>query len=133
MANSPVLSIAHLLKGLIAAVLLTLLCMLLMAIIAVYGQLSDNAILWLNQLIKIAAILTGVTACVGRAGQQGFVKGMALAIIYMICGYVLYLTLGGHGFDVVTMLGEILLGAAIGGVAGAILANLSPKKPRRKK
>lgn len=126
-------TIVRLVKGLVASILLTLILMLLLAIAAVYCQLSDTSIQRLNQFIKIASIIFGVGFAVGRGGQQGFISGMALAIIYMVLGYVLYLTLGGNVFNAVTMLGEILIGAAVGGVAGAIFANLPAQKNRRKR
>ena len=46
---------------------------------------------------------------------------------YMILGYALYLLLGGGAFSAIGMLGEILIGAAVGGLTGAIRANQSPK------
>ena len=133
MAKTRLNTLASLLKGLIASVLLTLILMLILAVAAVYLKPGDTAIMWLNQFIKIVSIVFGVCVAVGRGGENGFVTGMALSIIYMILGYALYLTLGGNVFNVVSMLGEILVGAAVGSIAGAILANLQPKRPRKKR
>ena len=133
MSKSRLNTIARLVKGLVASILLTLILMLILAIAVVYCKFSDTTILWLNQFIKITSIVFGVGIAVGRGGQQGFISGMVLAIIYMVLGYVLYLTFGGNVFNAITMLGEILIGAAIGGVTGAIFANLPPRKNRRKR
>ena len=68
---------------------------------------------------------------VGRGGERGFLTGMALAMLYMVLGYLGYVLLGGSAFSVPDMLGEILIGAAVGAAAGAVLANLPAKGRRR--
>lgn len=117
-------------KGLLAAIALTLLGMVGIAALAVYLRASDTLIRVLNQLLKCLAILLGVSVTVGRGGHRGFFTGMALAIVYMALGYALAVALGGNAFAVPDMLGEILIGAALGGVIGAVLSNLP--KPRRR-
>ena len=117
-----------LLKGLLAAVALTLVGMTAIAALAVYARASDGVIRALNQVLKCLAILTGTAVAVGRGGQRGFITGMALAIIYMALGYGMAVWLGGNAFQAPGMLGEILIGAALGGVTGAVLSNM----PRRR-
>jgi len=121
------------LRGLIAAVCVTLAGMLLIALLAVMTHISDNLILALNQLLKAASICIGTFFAVGRGGSRGFVTGAVLALIYMISGYGMYVLLGGGAYSTTAMLGEILIGAAIGAVIGAILANMRPKSRRRVK
>ena len=132
MAQARLDTVARILKGFIAMVLLTLILMMAAALAAVYLQLSDNTIRWINQIIKVLSILFGVRITVGRGGENGFITGVVLAVIYMVAGYALYLVLGGNVFNAADMLGEILIGAAVGGAAGAVLANMKPSKKRRK-
>ena len=120
-----------LLKGLLAAIALTLVLMTALAAAVVFLRISDGWLRALNQLLKVAAILTGVYLAVGRGGQRGFITGMALAMLYMVLGYAGYILLGGGAYDTADMLGEILPGAAIGSIAGATLANL-PDGGKRK-
>jgi len=117
-------------KGLLAAIALTLLGMIGISALAVYLRASDAAIRALNQLLKCLAILLGCTVTIGRGGNRGFFTGVALAIAYMALGYTLAVALGGNAFAVPGMLGEILIGAALGGVIGAVLSNLPA--PRRR-
>ena len=117
---------------LLASVILTLILMLLIALAAVYLKPSDITITWLNQFTKIAAIIFGVRVAVGWGGKNGFITGMALAIIYMLLGYGMYVGFGGNAFNTVSMLGEVLIGAAVGAVSGAVFANLSPKRKHKK-
>ena len=115
-------------RGLLAAVGLTLVCMAVVAALAVWARLSDALITALNQVMKLSSILLGAFVAIGRGGQRGFFTGMALAMLYMALGYACYVLLGGSGFVAGEMLGEILIGAAVGGIAGAVLSNMSPRR-----
>ena len=130
MNNTRLQTILGLTKGLLCAIALTLVGMTGIAALAVYLRASDALIRVLNQLLKCLSILLGATVAVGRGGNRGFFTGMALAIVYMALGYALAVVLGGNAFAVPGMLGEILIGAALGGVIGAVLANM-PKSRRR--
>ena len=124
--------LVSLFKGLLAAAAVTLLGMVAIAAAAVYAQATDGWIRALNQLLKCAAILVGTLTAVGVGGERGFFTGMALAMTYMALGYAMAVRLGGNSFAVPGMLGEILIGAALGGVFGAIISNL-PERRRRVK
>lgn len=121
-------AILSLLRGLLTAVGVTLIGMAVIAALALLARVSDGLIMALNQMLKLAAIVLGALAAIGRGGERGFITGMALAMLYMALGYALYVALGGNAFAVREMLGEILIGAAIGAIAGAILANMRPRR-----
>ena len=59
MAKSRAQVLARILKGLLAAVGLTLLLMAVLAAAAVFLRVSDGLLTALNQLMKLAAILLG--------------------------------------------------------------------------
>ncbi len=119
-----------LLKGLLTAILLTLVCMLAMAAALVYLQMNDRLLTTLNQIVKLLAILLGVCAAVPRGGSRGLATGVEIALMYMALGYAMYVLLGGGSFAVGNMLGEMLLGSAVGAVTGAVRANQQPRKRR---
>ena len=121
-----------LLRGLLIAVALTLACMLIMAAALVYLQMSDRLLTVLNQLVKLLAIALGTCAAVPRGGSRGLLTGVEIALVYMALGYAMYVLLGGGSFAVGNMLGEMLLGSAVGAVTGAVRANLSPRRSRIK-
>ena len=132
MARSRISILAAILKGLLAAIALTLVCMVIFAALVVFLHISDTFLAVLNQILKAAAIILGVRFAVGRGGERGFLTGMTLAMLYMVLGYALYVFLGGSAFSVPAMLGEILIGAAAGSVTGAIVSNLPAKSGRRR-
>ena len=121
-----------LLKGLLIAVALTLACMLLMAAALVALQMSDRLLTVLNQIVKLLAIAVGTCVAVPRGGSRGLLTGVEIALVYMALGYAMYVLLGGGSFAVGNMLGEMLLGSAVGAVTGAVRANLSPRHSRIK-
>ena len=125
-------TLLSLLKGLLIAVALTLVCMLAMAAALVYLQMSDRLLTVLNQLVKLLAIALGTCAAVPRGGSRGLLTGVEIALVYMALGYAMYVLLGGGSFAVGNMLGEMLLGSAVGAVTGAVRANLSPRRSRVK-
>ena len=123
-------TILALLRGLLISVALTLACMLAMAAALVYLQMSDRLLTVLNQLVKLLAIALGTCAAVPRGGSRGLLTGVEIALLYMALGYAMYVLLGGGSFAVGNMLGEMLLGSAVGAVTGAVRANLSPRRSR---
>ena len=118
------------LKGLLIAIAATIIGMLLIALLTVFTRISDGMLVTLNQLLKVTAILLGVAASVGRGGSRGFFTGATAALIYMILGYAMYIALGGR-HSVPIMLGEMLMGSAVGAFAGEILANMRPRRRSR--
>ena len=114
MANKRASALLSILKGLLAAAAVTLLGMALIAALVLTARLSDGVLTLLNQLLKALAVVLGVRAAVERGGNRGFFTGMTVALAYMIAGYGLYVALGGGRFEAAQMLGEMLLGAAVG-------------------
>ena len=123
--------LASILKGLLCAVALTLLLMVGVAALALGIRISDGMLTALNQVMKLLSILLGVTVAVGRGGRRGFLTGITVAMLYMTIGYACYVALGGNAFDATQMLGEILIGGALGATAGAVLSNLPAGRGKR--
>ena len=123
-------TVRHLLTGLTVSILFTLAAMLALSAALVYMQMSDGMLRLLNQLVKLLAILIGSCIAVPRGGEKGLVTGTVLALLYIILGYISYLLLGGGSFSFGCMLGEMLLGSAVGAVTGAVRANMNPRRRR---
>lgn len=130
MSSSRIHILLSILKGLLIAIAFTLVGMLLIALLTVFARIPDNLLTALNQILKLCAILLGTCIAVGRGGSRGFITGAVVALLYMILGYVLYVMLGGGAHSASLMLGEILMGATVGALCGAVLANMRPKKRR---
>ena len=118
--------------GLISAILVTLAGMLLMAGLMMVVSVGDRWLMILNQLLKIGSVILGTCIAVPRGGQRGLATGTAVALLYACIGYGMYAALGGAGFTIGGMLGEILICAAAGAVTGTIRANMQPSRRKKK-
>lgn len=116
------------LAGLLTAVIFTFTAMLILAAALVFLRFGDALVTWLNQAVKLLAIMLGVIVAVPRNSQRGLATGVLIALAYMVIGYVLYIALGGASFSFASFLGELLLGTAVGAVTGSIRANLPARK-----
>ena len=113
-------------KGLLVSILVTLLGMALLAGIVIMTEVSDAALLALNQVLKVLAIFFGVVAAVGLGGRRGFLMGAAVGLLYMVLGYALYCILDRQLASPVLLASEFALGAVVGALSGAVVANLKP-------
>ena len=122
-----------LLKGLLSAVGLTVPGMALLAVLVVYANLTDGALTALNQVLKLAAIFAGAYQAVGRGGTRGLALGGAVGLMYIAMGYGIC-ALWEEPVATGGMLAlEFLMGLALGGVSGALTANLPAGKGRTKR
>ncbi|MBQ8149865.1 MAG: TIGR04086 family membrane protein [Clostridia bacterium] len=114
----------RLLRGLLAAVAVTLLCVLLFALLMQWLKPSDQVIRIINQIIKLGSIFAGVYVTVGRGGENGLLQGAAVGLAYMLIGVALYALLSGQHLPWTAYLSDIAMGIAGGGIAGAIVAGM---------
>lgn len=121
----------RLLIGLAIAIAFTIAAMLILAVALITLDAEDKTISIINQFVKIAAILLGTIFAVPRGGERGLASGVFIAVVYTVLGHICYLALGGASFSLTGMLGEILIGTAVGAVCGAVRANLNPKRKHR--
>ena len=130
MGRTRMTALAKVLKGTAVSAAATIGMMALFALAIVFWNVSDGAISVINQLIKLLAILLGSYVAVGRGGEKGFQTGFVTAAAYMLAGYGMYVAFGGGAFSLTAMLIEIVIGGAAGALAGAVLANLAPRRKR---
>lgn len=102
--------------------------MLLIAAAITWLHIPDKSIRFLNQLVKIGAIILGTCMAVRRGGEMGLASGSLLGLAYMVLGYALYIILGGGSFEIAGALGEMLIGTTVGAVTGTIRANMSASR-----
>ena len=120
-------------KGLLCAVAVTLPGMAAIALMVVYAHLSDGALTAMNQALKVGAIFFGAYRAVGRGGTRGLALGGAVGLMYIALGYGLCALWGGGVLTGGMLALEFLLGLALGGISGALTANLPAKGGRRRR
>ena len=120
-------------NGVLTAVGITLPGMAVIALLAVYASLTDGALTALNQILKLIAVFMGAYRAVGRGGTRGFALGGAVGLIYIALGYGICALWDGIFMTGGMLALEFLMGLALGGVSGALVANLPAGKGRRRR
>lgn len=110
-----------LLRGLLAAIGVTLVCVLVFALLMQWLRPSDNLIRIVNQVIKLGSIFAGVRAVLDRSVENGLITGALLGLIYMALGVGLYALLSGQQLPWTAYLSDIAMGIAGGGISGALI------------
>ena len=111
---------AALLRGLLVAIGVTLVCVLLFALLMQWLKPADHVIRVINQLIKLGAIFAGVRVMLGRSGEKGLLYGALLGLCYMALGVGLYALLSGQQLPFSAYLSDLAMGVAGGGICGAL-------------
>ena len=114
----------QLLRGLLVAIGVTLVCIFVFALLMQWLKPSDSAIRIVNQLIKLAAIFVGVKAMLGRSCEKGLMHGALLGVCYMVLGVGLFALLSGQQLPWTAYLSDIAMGVAGGGISGAIIGGI---------
>lgn len=113
-----------LLKGLGAALLVTVAGVAIFALLMQWLRPSEGAVRLINQVLKLASVAVGVYVAVGRGCEGGLLRGALVGLIYMGIGVGVYALLSGQGAPASAYLADLAMGAAAGGIMGMILSNI---------
>ena len=116
-----------LVKGLAAAIVVTVVGVALFALTMQWVKPADGFIRGFNQVLKLLAIAAGVWVAVGRGGEGGLIRGALIGLGYMALGVAVYALLTGQSAPVMAYLADLGMGVAGGGIVGMILSNISRK------
>lgn len=117
----------RLIKGLGAAVVVTLAGVAIFALAMQWWKPTENVVRIFNQVLKLLSIGAGVWAAVGRGGEGGLLRGAAVGLLYMALGVALYALLSGQQAPFTAYLADLGMGVAGGGILGMIFSNISGK------
>ena len=117
----------RLLKGLAAALVMTIAGVAIFALIMQWVKPTEDAVRIFNQVLKLLSIAVGVFVAVGRGGDGGLIRGAGIGLLYMAVGVALYAILSGQQAPLTAYLADLGMGVAGGGIVGMILSNLSSR------
>lgn len=116
----------RLLRGLGAALLVSLAGVAIFALLMQWIRPSEGAVRLFNQGLKLASIVAGVAVAVGRGQEGGLLRGALVGLCYMAAGVGVYALLSGQGAAMTAYLADLAMGVAAGGIVGMILSNMNP-------
>ncbi len=121
-------SVFSVIKGVFLALAFSLFGTIVFACVLRATSLSDKVIYPVNQFIKSLGIILGVMACV--RGEKGWLKGGAIGLAFSMLAYLTFSAVGGD-FSLSWLAGiELLVGVAVGMLAGSVAVNAKFTKNR---
>jgi putative membrane protein (TIGR04086 family) len=109
-------------KATFAAVIFSLIYVLLFSLIVQFIAIPQTAIKYVNQVFKVICIIAGGLIFVG--GRFGILKGVIYGPLCVIFTYLLFGAIAGEFTFSFAFLIEVALGAVIGGITGIIAVNV---------
>ena len=116
------------LKGAILALLITVFCVLILALVVKGTDISDETISALNQAIKIVSIFAGAFAAARGAMEKQALAGGLAGGIYIVLGYLTFSLIEGRFGDILLLFADLAMGVIIGMLTGIIFGKLLGKK-----
>ena len=108
----------YFIKGLIVALIFSLISVLVFALIIELCNLPLTAIKPVNCIIKIIAVCLGTLFSVKE--NMGLIKGVFSGFLISFFTFLLFCTISGDVNFSLPLLWEILLGGAVGGIVGIV-------------
>ena len=111
------------LRGVLAAISLTVVLILFLALIYKFVDMSEGVIKIVNQVIKVLSIAVGVFVCVKKNRIKGMLKGSIIGAIYTLTSYLLFSILISSFSFSLSLVYDIIFGTLIGLIFGVIFVN----------
>ncbi len=109
-------------KGLIISLIFTMFFICIFALLISVFNIPNQAIKPINQLIKILSVFIGCFFSI--SGDKGLLKGLILGTVITLITYLIFSIIAKTNVFSVSILWEILLGIAVGGLSGIISVNV---------
>ena len=110
------------LKGTVIALLLSLIFVLIFSFIIQVFQVPTPVIKPVNTVLKMIAVFIGVFFSVRE--DKGLIKGLITGIVIIFFAFLLFGILGNNLYFSWLLIWELLLGGAVGAIAGIIKLSL---------
>jgi len=117
-SNKSKLAIA--LKSVVLALIISLICIIIYAIVLSITPISDNSMTIVTQIISMLSILAAAAYCGQRVKEKGWLYGLIVGIIYIIVLIPISI-LWGHTLTIDKYFFAKLLMAALVGLIGGII------------
>lgn len=108
-------------RGVLIGACVTVISVAVFALILNWWDASDRAITAINQVVKFAAILAGVTTAMQGGEKGSALRGASVGVLYMALGIICYSLMMGQTPRLTAYLADLGMGLAAGGLFGMIL------------
>ena len=120
------------LKGVVCAMVFTILCILAFAFLLKAFSLEDSIIPIVNQLVKIFGILIAAYVATRKLKSMSWLAGGLSGLLYVTLGFLLFSIIDGELGLLPVLVSDMVTGAVIGLVASVIFKSIPKKKGSRR-
>ena len=108
-------------KGVLCAVIVTLLFILGFALVVQLSGISNRAITPVMQVVKVVCIFVAVAIALKPAKSKGWLYGALVGVLYMVVTFLIFSLLDGKFVIGLSALTDLLFQGLVGLVSGVIL------------
>ena len=108
-------------RGVVTAILITLIGVLVFSFVLSVTNLSDGIIKPVNQFIKLLSVFFGCFLSV--RGEKGFLKGGLIGLISTLLTVLIFALLTG-GINFLSIIIDVICAIIMGAISGAITVNV---------
>ena len=116
--------IAAILKSSLVAVIITLICFTLFAVIIKVADMQETIIPPVVQVVRTLSIAFGGMLAARASKKMGWLKGGITGIVYILWAFLISSLFGGPAVMGSLILSDLLLGVVAGAVGGVIGVNI---------
>ena len=120
------------LKSSIMAMIFTITAILVFALIVKSTEMDINAIIIINEIIKIAGIVVASLFAAKDPRAKTVLSGGVAGLLYIIIGFFVFSIIQGSLGDMVTMFTDVMMGVLIGFAVGLIVSRILKAKNEKK-
>ncbi len=108
-------------KGVLTAVVITLLFILGFALVVQLAGLNNNVITPVMQVVKVICIFVAVAIAIKPAKRKGWLYGALVGLLYMILTFLIFSLIDGKFNVGLNAFSDLLFQSLVGLVSGVIL------------
>lgn len=108
-------------KGVLCAVVVTLLFILGFALLVQLTGISNNVIAPVMQVVKVICIFVAVAIAIKPAKSKGWLYGALVGLLYMVLTFVIFAMIDGKFTVGISALSDLLFQVLVGMVSAVIL------------
>lgn len=115
------------LRSVLISLLVSTILLLILSVIATFTQISDKAVVIINQIIKIISLPIGCIVGI-KSDKRGLVLGLIIGILYVVLSFGVFALISGKAEFNAIALYDFLIGIASGLFSGVLAVNLRSMK-----
>ncbi len=119
-------AILEIVKGVVFAILISMILIIVLAVIIRFTNIPDKAIMPINQIVKVISIFLGTLIAL-KGSSKGLIKGLIIGALFSILSYFIFSILSKTLTVGVTTITDLLFSSIIGMLSGLIVVNVTKK------